>query len=588
MALNVERLLKKKGWTGEELGILEVTNVIHCFVQALQGTENPKPLVSNAEFSKMLATIDDPTQGRIYNGYLKIHEWLSRVFNIATSQEQQAQLRYNEFIHYISNAKTAETLYQYIEELPVIMTEKQYKSFVDKRKEEILHPDGKEIGFNVFNLLQEALYYYVGQLQKNPRKKNPLKPLKKKLEAELVKDPRILSRYNEVMGNGYYSLPDGTRSDKVTREEWEKALAPEVKDALEDEDSSRRYSMSWERQLQLAHNLYNGMSWEEANKSIENKDIEAGLFQKAEWHFYEDPPEDLTKWEILETGDLFEYYPSLEGKPPEGKSYEEAIAEDAAAFKKEFPTVVKALLQDMEQYIKGVSSIPVKKWADTSLTWDELDKLNIYGFRELYTDHSAIFDETQRAIAHGVAVLQPESLKHCRNVDSEGNYQPPAIREVIEDFSLEGFFTDREGYSQRADKIEADRQVLLESLYFLNGYNNALDIIADYYKIEAVKSMKIEVASFENQIEAFNDFVAMLYKQIATTNYEDKGLQEKKLGVLKDIFYPLDIKETRTPEEKLKTAREWLKGFQAFKDSKYELTTLLCFKQRGGVGYGRR
>ena len=51
--------------------------------------------------------------------------------------------------------------------------------------------------------------------------------IKKAIEAtkkEAVVNKRILSIYNETCGQGYYTLPDGRRSDKLTSEEWQKAL----------------------------------------------------------------------------------------------------------------------------------------------------------------------------------------------------------------------------------------------------------------------------------------------------------------------------------------------------------------------------
>ena len=140
MALNIDKLLKQKGWTGQELGILEITVTLEAFKNVIQGNDKP-PLVSPSELQKMLKTIEDPTEGAIYNGYMAIHEWLSKVYNVASTQQQQADLRYNEFFHRIINAETAEKLYQYIEKLPVIMTEKQYSDFLTKRKDELLHPD---------------------------------------------------------------------------------------------------------------------------------------------------------------------------------------------------------------------------------------------------------------------------------------------------------------------------------------------------------------------------------------------------------------------------------------------------------------
>ena len=69
--MDMKRLLNKKGWTGRELGIIELTNMAVQFRQALQG-EEPKPLIETSQLQKMVNEIKDPVQGRAYNGYISI------------------------------------------------------------------------------------------------------------------------------------------------------------------------------------------------------------------------------------------------------------------------------------------------------------------------------------------------------------------------------------------------------------------------------------------------------------------------------------------------------------------------------------
>ena len=170
--MNIDKLLNKQGWTGEELGRLGLANTFTGFSQALQGVKNPKALISEADFQKMLNTIKDPEDGRTYNDYLKIHDWIGKLYNMAIAQEQQAQLNFNKLLNILSNAMIAEELYKYIEKLPAIMTEKQYKDLVASRTEEILHPDGEEIGFNIFNLLEQALILH-GTITERATQKEP-------------------------------------------------------------------------------------------------------------------------------------------------------------------------------------------------------------------------------------------------------------------------------------------------------------------------------------------------------------------------------------------------------------------------------
>ena len=66
---NIKRILNKKGWTGRELGILELTNMCVMFRQALEGKE-PTPVVEPAQLQRMVSTMTDRQQARTYNGYI--------------------------------------------------------------------------------------------------------------------------------------------------------------------------------------------------------------------------------------------------------------------------------------------------------------------------------------------------------------------------------------------------------------------------------------------------------------------------------------------------------------------------------------
>ena len=597
--VNIDKLLKQKGWTGEELGILEITNFLEAAHRTLEGDIDVQPRLSKNELWKMINSLDR-SETMVYNNYIKIHEWVGNMYSTAISQEQQAQARFNSLIYYATNADTGEQLYQYVAQLPTIMTEKQYNEMREQRLQEILHPDGGGIGFNVFSLINEAIEYYVNQLQKNPRKKNPLQPLKEKLENELVTDPRILSRYNEVMENGYYTLADGRRSDQMTAEEWQKAITtPKMEKALEQmratDGAGKQYTLTiaQQRLFDRAKVIFNGGTEEDADEAQQQKDYEQGLAVPAEWHYYEEPPKDLTKWEIIEAGELPEYYRSLNDLTPEGEEiptdkYEEYVAADAAAFKKEFPELAAAILKDMEE--KKIQGIPanVEDWGSVAYDWEDLYNQDYYGFRENYTSDAAILGWDKRACINGIAIIRPGLEEGCLRIDKNGYYNPPEIRKLISTFSLEAFFTDSEDYVMHTNIVEGDRQVLIESLYWLHGYNTALDLIKNHFGIEALDYVKIDTSGLENQIEALNSFIIMLYKKIKDTDYEDKEEQAKKLEVLKDILYPIDLEETVIPDNKIAIAKSYLPDFAAFKKSEYELSRVLCFKNKRGVGFGAK
>lgn len=586
----IDTLLKKKGWTGAELGRLEIATVMNAYKRALNGEKDPKPAISKEDFNRLVKTLEDPAQGKIYNGYLAIHDWISRASVLAMSQEQQAQLRFNELATPIEVAYSAEQLYQYIAELPAIMTEKQYEETVKQRTKEILYdPDTNDFMYwSVFGAIEQAISYYVKLLHENPRKRNPLKPLRKKLERELVADPHILTRYNKVTGNGYYTLPDGRRSDQMSEEEWENA-SPEMREALKDPDG---LEFSQERRLQVARDLYNGMTEEEAYTAHVQRYEEASFPQKLKWHLYEDPPKDLTKWEILEADNLYEYYPTLAGEAPEGEDFGTHADEEAKAFKEEFPEVAEAILKDMDSTLNGLiydadgnaikkkaSSLSAEDWSAYFVVWEDFYKQGLYGFKEAFVGDAGIFGENRRAVFNGIAILRPSDLiNRSKRIDANGYYSPPRIEPIIDSLSLLSYAPDRENYASLTSGLELARKTLIESVYWLTGFNTAVDLVADYYGVEELRIACVSTENLLSRMQAFNDLVASLYMRIKITDYEDEEAKAKKLAVLQDVFYPIDTTRFAIPEEKKKTVRGWLKDFKAFKDESKDICHYLCYE----------
>ena len=590
--MDIKRLLNKKGWTGRELGIIELTNMAVQFRQALQG-EEIKPLIETSQLQKMVNDIKDPVQGRAYNGYIAIHEWLSLKYNIAQTQIQQAQLQYRTLEGFITTAILAEDVYRYVEQLPAIMTQKQY----DKAREEgieayLTDEDGEDLQSNIFNLIERATAFYLHKLQTEPEKPNPLKAIRKKYIAQPVKSKLILDRYNEVTGEGYYTLEDGRRSDQMTSEEWQETITtPKMKEALTQmratDGSGTDYTraIAQQRLIDRSRVIFNGGTEEEADKAQHKADYERGLAVPAEWHTYTEPPTDLTKWDIIEQELLLEFYPaSLDGEDPYTESNFNASMED---FKKEFSELVNAMLSDMDKrYFKGdkvqASKLPVKEWATTLISWRRLYELDFYGERAEAESDTSIFNGNKRALFNGVAIVRPSDiLNKSRRIDEQGYYIEPEIQSSLENFSLEAFFTEAEDYATNIEVMETSRETFLDSYYFIIGYNYAIDRIAAVYDVPELEVFKMSIEELSDRIDAFNALVPVLYRRIKDTDYSDKELQAKKLQVLKDYFQPVEYKALAIPEKNKKEIEELLEDFKAFKPENADrFYNLLCTRPK--------
>ena len=575
--MDMKRLLNKKGWTGRELGIIELTNMAVQFRQALQG-EEPKPLIETSQLQKMVNEIKDPVQGRAYNGYISIHEWLSLKYNIAQTQIQQAQLQYRTLEGFITTAILAEDVYRYVEQLPAIMTQKQY----DKAREEgieayLTDEDGEDLQSNIFNLIERATAFYLHKLQTEPEKPNPLKAIRKKYIAQPVKSKLILDRYNEVSGEGYYTLEDGRRSDQMTSEEWQKTLEEDINGETD--------TIAQQRIIDRSRVIFNGGTEEEADKAQEKADYERGLATPVKWHTYTEPPTDLTKWDIIEQELLFEFYPaSLDGEDPYSESNFNTSMED---FKEEFSELVAAMLSDMDKrYFKGdkvqASKLPVKEWGTTLISWRRLYELDFYGERAEAESDTSIFNGNKRALFNGVAIVRPSDLLYkCCRIDEQGYYTEPEIQSSLKKFSLEAFFTEAEDYASNIEVMETSRETFLDSYYFIIGYNYAVDRIAAVYDVPELEVFKMSIEELSDRIDAFNALVPVLYSRIKYTDYGDKELQAMKLKVLKDYFQPVEYKALAIPEKNKKEIEELLEDFKAFKPENADrFYNLLCTRPK--------
>lgn len=603
---DIKRLLNKKGWTGRELGIIEITDMATAFANDLAGKPS-KPLVEDNEFMRMLGSLTDKHQAKIYSGYIAIHKWLTIAYNIAQTNLMQAQMQFKSISSYITAAEIAETAYRYVEQLPAIMTQKQYDETLKQGRKKYLNgEDGEGIAYSVLNLIYYAMEYYIKLLVKNPNKPNPLKPIRKKYLTAPVKSQLIRSRYSKAAGSGYYTLEDGRRSDQMSKEEWREAIqTPKLKNALEKEakESFKELKKSGvfigeescfndtiqktvdiieERIIKKAEVIFNGGTNKEAEESLEK------LTFPCEWHYYEDAPEDLNKWEILEdSSTCYEIFKkSLGGEATTSEEY----IEEAKVFVEEFKEAVDIIIEDIDSRhfkgVNGLANLPIEKWEETIFDWEQLYEKNFYGFKEDTDQDFNIFQENYRARTNGIAIIRPsDTLDKSRYIDDNGYFIEPEIESTFDRFSLESFFPEAEEYAERIEEIEKGREALLDSYYFLKGYNLTIDLTAEYYDIPAISVFKVNLEGIEVKIDIMNKITPIVYMQVNSTYYEDEELKKKKLQVLKDIFPTIDYKSVTIPEENIEALKKSFKDFKAFTNIE-TILKLVCYRPHEDKGSG--
>lgn len=602
MAFDINRLLKKRGWTGEETGKALIFSLINDYKQTLAGSTDPKPLFPSERIREMLhgfrASASDIED---YNRYIELQNWIKQYQAVANAYFQRFQSSINEFIAVVRAAETAESEYRYIERLPRIMTQKQYDALKAKRIEETLDPDGDgtdAIGDSLLYLIFRAVDYFALQLEREPKKANPLKAVKKRYQKQPETNPAIIAVWNRENSEGYYQLPDGTRSDEVSKEEWEKRLlhfSPDMQRLQAEAEEGLTGlpgSLSYERLTKEARAAHMGEEPPEKGKSA------------ATWHTYEEAPEGLTKWDIIEahaSGAVFfsEYYPSTESDTATPEDY---IA-DATAFKKEFPELVDAILKALDAmgYTYGeedrpLSAIPVEEWETTVISWRELYNASFPGFREWVEADTNIFNGDKRALMNGIAILRASDLlkgvqgRRSLAIDEEGNYIEPDGSTAYSDlFGLEKYTPANPESGDSINDIEENRKALEESLHWLIGYDTALQLIAEEIGIADFTIFSVDIERCLTRTEAVNNLFDMLYQDIAAIDYADKEKKAAKLEALRDVFYPLKTDELAISDGRRKQAAKMLEGLEAFSTRKgghapgWDFLALLTGLEGGGA-----
>ena len=577
---NIQRLLSKTSWTGKELGQIALTNFALDYDNAKAGKKYT-PIVDPAVFRQMLNTVDSAKQAQAYNGYISIQTWLSIKVNMANVYYQAAQLNFRKLSTYIEEAAGLEDVYRYIERLPVIMTQKQYEDMKStsieafKRDKE----SGKELNYNIFALICNCVSFYLRKLREAPQADNPLKAIRQQYVSQPVKSNLVLSKWNTIKENGYFTIEDGSgrRSDTMSGKEWGTFLNKLIKgNTLDDMEAVDGLGQKLE--------WGDGVTFLYCGKAV---DFISGTGKKSpvKWHTYEEPPKDLTKWDVIEhAGQLLHYFYPADVDGSGDKYSHDNFSASMQDFYSEFKELADFALQDMDKtYFSGsklqAANIPVEEWEYNTITAEEAYNLDFYGAKEAAANDEALFGTKRRAVWNGIAILRPYGTKKSSNsIDERGYYEEPNVISRIREFTLEAFFPESKQYKTNVQTVRDAREQLIFDYYQIMGFNKQVDIIASHFGIPELRIFKLDLQRLANRGKSLEALVHSLYRQIKLTSYNEEDLQPRKLKVLTDFFQPLNLDELSIPEANVAKAKELFKDFYAFGDGRYLFDSLLCYK----------
>lgn len=583
---SIDRLLKKKGWTGEELGKLLIASMLNDIKGA--GSLDYKPLFSQKDFEQMETTLKKDRDFTEYGTYTSLYHALTDAYNRGQGLYQQFYNGFTRLFTELSECYHADNALKALNNTPLIMTESQYNR-LEAEAREVLEAFKESFASLVF----QCLDFFLDHEEEAPE------AIKKALEATKAvpaKGNVFLKNYNRFYGEGYYQLPTGARSDKLTQEEWQEAIKAyylkthkyivngETQGFLE---TFTEYNQS--RLLKLYELLFKGEDAvrdfyrEKAGTELPEEELD-GLLEaledlarghktdnkalskllpsldhdnNGEWHYYEEEPEGLTLYDLLElyTEAYRGYFNHLD----------ETVAEKKAlkVFKKDAPALYKAITAYIEERVAKAKGLKANQLHKDIVSWGELAKLHFLNYEELTEpDTEGIIDaflkdeDTTRSKSYyyrasfkGIAVIKKP---HSSQVDANGDYieEDSPIRYMHTLYDLE------EDEAKQEELLGFAEQLFKPALRYIYAYNELLGLIGKSYDLPDLQEVaKFDTLLFENKIDGYNNYVYLFY-------FDAYGSDEevaRKRSIIRECFPIVDPEELKPTEEDIRAVEAELR-----------------------------
>lgn len=620
MKRSIASLLKKKSWSGKDVGRILLASAANDIKN--QGKQSYKPLITQEEYAAIENSLTTERDFRIYGCYKDIYNSLIDTYDKIRADYQQFYHGYYRHLNSFMQCHNSDRAMIKATDYPLIMTQSQHNRLKAKSIEKLR---------DCTESFHEIVLYTVGYFISNPSKApESIRATIEATKEQQVTNQRILSTYNEENKLGYYQLPDGRRSDEMNADEWREsvrklyisthtltkkgnpATETEIREYYKDLHTAKAYKLFYEgiegiKAIGESITGANGMDWIDAAeetrlmRALEDMlgdkwEREQARIEKAEaptnplillintlidhtqaysiiWHTYDNPPEDLTKYDILLTC-LSRYSNNRADDVGDKQQHKE--------FKADYPDLYRAVVAYIENSIPSLKGLKPSQVFKAIISYGELAELNfldytryvepseydiITAYREEKAKSAELYTDTFRAIKNGIAIAhEPKPYQ----LEENGDY-----KEFIDPLSI---FRSLDSIAQsktELDTIKAYRETLMKpALRHLYAFNALAGIIARVYEVDEVETeVQQKASALEQQIDSYN---AVLYEFYGNV-YGDWKEAARKRALIKAIFEPIDIDACKPTDEAIadvtatikglgfsSTARKELKNFEPF------------------------
>lgn len=602
----LDKLLKKKGWTGKEVGQLLIASMLNDIKQQGQGEKTP--LFSQADFEKMESSLNSDFDYLSYGVYRELYSSIIDSFNRGQGLCQQFYNGFSRLFTVLREVQTADNVQKAYDDTPLIMTESQYKRL---EAEAVQTLKGNKESYY-------SLLFYILEKSLDAGDEAP-EPIRTAIEAtkEIPAEKITFSRsYNEQMGEGYYSLPDGRRSDQMTSEEWQKALEEEILrthkltingEPASTEETIREYNR--DRLIKSYELFFKGakaireLVLERTGKELDGTDEEIeealndilndtidyvgearynpnaekiaealGFSTPTEWHTYEELPEGLTAYDLLYLITESSRYGETDKK------------KHLKAFKTEYKELYTALNAYIEENVPKARGLKPNQLYKDIVSWGELADAGIIGYssliqpddREIVQIWTEGEDTTEnkskrlRAGLRGIAILRnPASYQ----TDENGDY--------IEKKSPLPFFLSLYTLEGDGDKIAEINSYIDNLIYpalsYLYAFNSLMGIIGKVYDLPELEEVaRFDTRIYESNMSGYNGMLYLFYHNV----YGNEEEKQRKRAIIKKIFRPLEADTLKPSQEAIEEVTAELTKLGFSSDARKKLKYLDAFIDR--------
>lgn len=603
----LNKLLKKKGWTGKEVGQLLIASMLNDIKQLGQGEKTP--LFSQADFEKMESSLNSDFDYLSYGVYRELYSSIIDSYNKGQGLCQQFYNGFSRLFTVLREVQTADNVQKAYDDTPLIMTESQYKRL---EAEAVQTLRGRKESY--YSLLFHILEKSLDAGDEAPEPIRTAIEATKKTPAEKITFSRS---YNEQMGEGYYSLPDGRRSDQMTSEEWQKALEEEILrthkltingEPASTEETIREYNR--DRLIKSYELFFKGAKairefvLERTGKELDGTDEEIeealndiilndtidyvgkarynpnaekiaealGFSTPTEWHTYEELPEGLTAYDLLYLITESSRYGETDKK------------KHLKAFKTEYKELYTALNAYIEENVPKARGLKPNQLYKDIVSWGELADAGIIGYssliqpddREIVQIWTEGEDTTEnkskrlRAGLRGIAILRnPASYQTDENGDYIEKKSP--LRFFLSLYTLEG---DGDKIAEINSYID---NLIYPALSYLYAFNSLMGIIGKVYDLPELEEVtRFDTRLFESKMSGYNGMLYLFYHNV----YGNEEEKQRKRAIIKEIFRPLEADTLKPSQEAIEEVTAELTKLGFSSDARKKLKYLDAFIER--------